>query len=370
MQNFTPEQVKEFENQTKEIIEKIGEGKSTREIAAEIYVENLPDKTENQGLMMADAIIDSVAEFDKNLEAALENKDAFITSFMEKIDADKTCAERCNYWLKFAAVIGALSSGESDELDREEILRSVEALQITEDEATPEMEEELRQKAREALENNDLIVGMIRESAEQLQQISDADEAAEIIIGFENNEIDFRVLTSMLIYTKIMNGEITDVPENMTIEQITLIVCTNLKTIEVADKVSKGKIAKEVAAFILSILGIIFTAGFVFELSLQGLVFVTSFLAGGVFCLPLSLILVFLAFEFTMVYSDYLTKAVTKVVDLVCANAGKIAKALLVVASTIICPPVGCLLFIVAFIKNVNNKRDKAKETNTQTNQA
>ena len=363
MTNLTPEQIKGFENNAKAIIERIGEGKSTKQILAELYVENLPEKTMNQGLMMADAVIETVAKFDESLKAAIENKDEFISSFMDEVDAEKTCAERCNYWLKFAAVITAMSADNEAGFNREELLKSVEQLHITEDEATPELEEELRQKAREALENNTLMIPVLKGVSEQLQQIADADEAAELLVGLEGSEVDIRAVTSMLIYTKLMNGEISDAPENITIEQIVASVCAGAETAEVAEKVNNGEMDKKVATGFLTAIGIAYTITTVSGVLLIGVGAMAGLFAETILFIPMLIAASIFALYLLFKYCALVYKSSKMIVNFISKAVKPVLEGVVILTLLIICPPAGFLvLFVTSLFKIVEKVRKRREE--------
>ena len=64
MTMFKKEQYERLTVETKAILEKLGEGKSARDVMAQIYVDNLEDKTLKQGELMADGILQSVKNFE------------------------------------------------------------------------------------------------------------------------------------------------------------------------------------------------------------------------------------------------------------------------------------------------------------------
>ena len=172
MKTITKEQIDVLMKQAKTMLEGIGEKESVRDIMARHYAENLDDKTLAQGMVMADAILEAVKEFDADYRKAVEDADAYIRKFQKEADEGKTCVERCNYWLRLAGALTAAGQILSDsEADREQILTELDALVVSEEEATPQLEEELRRKAREAMKASGIVLTGIMANTEALQQM-------------------------------------------------------------------------------------------------------------------------------------------------------------------------------------------------------
>lgn len=292
MITFTKEQNDILKAQADEILKNISEGQSTRDIIAQIYVESLEDKTIKQGQIMADAILKNVREFDADYKEAQENLDRFIRKFQDKMDAGKTCAERCNYWLKLGAAISSATIVMVDEnVDREEILREIETMEISESEATPEREKELREQAAEAIKNSGVMLGALVNQTKALEEMENADEVAGMLIDLGNKEVEYRAIVAMLAYTKVKNGEFDDVPVEMTAAQITTLVCAEIEQVKIMEAVGKGELAVDIASALLSVLGAVVLTYVSCVISLTGITFITATF-GSVLTIPAALMLV------------------------------------------------------------------------------
>ncbi|MCD7824136.1 MAG: hypothetical protein LUG86_09020 [Oscillospiraceae bacterium] len=261
MTKLTKDQQKKIMNETQEILDSLSEGKSTRDVMAEIYVKNLEDKTIKQGEVMADAILESIKEFDSSYEHAKNNVDGFIESFQKKANTDKTPAERCTYWLRFTATLSAitlaLGEGTITEEKKNEIVSQVEALSVSEAEATQEYELQLMAEAKEAMLNsNILLVGMMN-STDEVAGAEDTDEVTELLISLGSKEIEFRGIMSMLVYTKLKSGEYGKDAADMTPEQVATMVCAQVEEARILDAVGKGSITERLAAELFRALGIV-----------------------------------------------------------------------------------------------------------------
>ena len=292
MTTFTKEQNDILAAQAAEILKNISEGQPTRDIIARIYVESLEDKTLKQGQIMADFIFKSVKDFEADYKDAQENLDRYLKKFQDKIDEGKTCVERCNYWLKLSAAISSatVAMGE-DGADREQILQEIEDMEISESEATPEREKELREQAMEAIKNSGVMLGALAEQAARLEEMESADEAAGLLIDLGNMEIEYSAIVAMLAYTKVKNGEFDNIPVEMTAAQVTALVCAQIEQTKIMEAVGKGDLAVDIASGLLSILGVVVLSLFIYSVLAIG-IGVSLSVFKLIFAIPVCLMLV------------------------------------------------------------------------------
>lgn len=255
MTTFTKKQYECLIDESKKIMENMAEGQNVRDIMAQIYVDNLKDKTLQQGALMADSILQNVKDFDESYQAAQENLDEFLEDFQKKADEGKSCVERCNYWLKLAAAIAAAQDVMEEGADREELLQKLDELSVSEEEATSDREAQLRNAAADAIRNSHLLLSAIIEQNDLLEELDSAKDAAGILIDFCDHETEYRAMVSMLAYTKIKNGTFEGMPADITAEQVTAIVCAGIEEARILDEVGKGKMSVDVATVLLGILG-------------------------------------------------------------------------------------------------------------------
>lgn len=324
MNTFTDEQRESLRTQAAEILERIGEGESTRDIMARIYVENLDDKTTRQGEVMADAIIESVRQFDSDYKDAREDIDRFLKKFQKEADKGKTCVERCNYWLKLDAAVSAAAAEMSDTgADRDKILAQIDRLSIPEEEATPERERALREQARETIKHSGILLTTLLGQAETLEAIAGADEAAALLIDLGNHEIEYREIIAMIAYTKIKKGEFENIPVDMTAAQVAAVVCAEAEQARIMEAVGSGNMAVETASALLAVLGIIVLARFAITVGTMG-IFAASSMFGIIFAIPASLMIV------AGLYHGFM-----KAADLWIEDSGKIIQTTAVIIRTL-----------------------------------
>lgn len=261
MTNFTKEQMDIITAQSKEILEKIAEGTSVREIMAQLYVDNLDDKTIRQGTLMTDAIFENIAAFDRDYFLAKENLDMFIEGKLNAIAEGKSLDESCRLWLKLTAAISGANlivseDSHNDEKRVEALLKEIEQIDIS-GETSPELEAELRAKTAEALKNSGLMLSTAVQMAEQKEIFDNADQAAAMLIDLGSKEVDYRAVSAMLAYVNIKNGTFDNFPAEMTIAQVSALVCASMEQVHILEEVSNGNIGEEMAADLLTVLGIV-----------------------------------------------------------------------------------------------------------------
>lgn len=258
MKKFTAEQIKKLDEETRVVLEAVADGESTREIMARIYVNRLDEKTYDQGLAMADTIIESVRNFDKDYMEAREDLDKYLKEFAEKSEKDKSVRERCDYWLRLAASVNAALIAINDEtVDRNQLAEDIKDLSVSEEEATEEKAEELRSEALEAIRNSGILILGIQQSEDELREIDSADETAFLLTDIGTRETETRAIMSMLAYTEIKSGDDTDVPIELTADQVVTAVCIGIEETRIAEGVENGSILIDVASTVLAVLGVV-----------------------------------------------------------------------------------------------------------------
>lgn len=258
MTYFTKEQVENLQDQAKEIAAKVSNKEETIDIMAQLYVDGFEGRTLEQGRLVAETIIKTVQNFDVDYKEAQVDIDHFIRKFQSKIDKDKTCRERCNYWKQFAtAVTGATIAMNNGSVNSDEIVKQLETLTVSEEEATPELENDLREQAFEALKNSNIMLGALAANVNTLKEIQNADEAAQVLIDLGNENIDYRAIISMIAYINAVNGEYPDVPIDISASQIANMVCVQIEQIKIIDALEHNDITMTVANSLLFILGVV-----------------------------------------------------------------------------------------------------------------
>ena len=288
--NFTKEQNENLQKEAKKIFDSMLEEQSIQQILAKIYVDNLEDKTEKQGLIMSEALIRAIKDFDKDYKAATEDLESFIEKFQDEVDTERNCEEQCEYWMKLAAGISAATAIMSEEVSSEQILQEIKALELTEKEATPEKAKELRELAKEVIQNSGIMFYALQQKADALKEMTSAEEMADMLISLEDKEVEYRAIVAMIAYTKIKNCEFENIPVEMTMEEVAVLVCAEFEQNRIMEDVNKGNIAVDIATDFLYVLGAVVLVKLLLVILKSGSVFVVKIL-GGVLAIPAFLVL-------------------------------------------------------------------------------
>lgn len=259
MTRLNETQTKALLEQTQTIIEQATEGKSTREIMATIYVDNLDNKTYEQGLMMADAIIESVSAFDTQYSDAKSDVDKWLDKELDNITENMSLSEKCTLWIKISTAVSMANEELRAEgtFNNENILNEIENLEISQEQATTELEKELYEKAKEAIQNSNVMLSIIAEQGESLKNAENENSVAELLLDFGSREIDFRAIASMVAYTNVKNGTFDNISVDIKLDQLTTLVCATVEEMRIADAVAKEEMELETAKTLLSLLGMI-----------------------------------------------------------------------------------------------------------------
>ncbi len=272
MMKFSNEQIKRLKKDTEAVMSGINEGKSTREIMAQIYVDKLENKSLEQGLAMADEMIESVRKFDSDYMQAREDIDKYLEGFAKNAEKGKTVQERCDYWLRLAASVTSAGIALNDkDADRAKLFEELKNLSVPENEATEEKACELREKAFEAIKNSGILILGIEEAEKEISEMESAEKGAELLVDFGDRHVDARAVMSMIAYTEVKRGAFENVPVEMTASQIATAVCAGEEELRIAEGVERGSILMEVATVMLAALGAVVIVGITCALAYVGL---------------------------------------------------------------------------------------------------
>lgn len=334
MTNLTANQMDVLRSEVNQMMEDISAGKSTREMISQIYVNGLKNKTPEQGYAIADEVIESVRTFDEDLEEVIKDADGYIDAFIERVEQGKSTAERCNFWTRYIASLGAAScnasSNPEDKVDEKKIFNDVEANPISEEEANTEMLNRLRAEAKEIIKNNNILGANLPQEAEKLDELTDENDILISDLGSEY--VDYRALLSALFYTKLQSGEITGFPEDLTVHQVTVLCCASVEKANVMAKEGEadekdvvGRFFHIAARVVISALGILAIVAITALPAVMAGAFAFGFFYESVLLIPV-LILNFLMYAL----------GVSKLVELWIRASDKIVRAIKTAVKTIV----------------------------------
>ena len=258
MMTFLNEQNENLYVYAKGILKDLAGEQDIRDILAKIYTERMKGKSWKQGQAAADAILKGINKFEEDYQEAWKDPDSYIERFQEEMDAGKSCVERCNYWIKMSAALSAATiitcEGDSE---REQMIREIESLEIPEEMATPEREQELRIQVMEAVKNSGIVLESLEAQVNVLQEMAAKQANAGILINIECKETEYRAVLAMLVYTTMFSGETENIPVEIMPEQVAENVCAKMEQIRIIEEVRKGDMAVDDAMHFLEVLAVV-----------------------------------------------------------------------------------------------------------------
>ena len=227
MNAFTKKQMQYLNDRMREVKETAGSCGTTRELLIAIYRESLPDKSEKQAALMADETIGGGTGFYEDLDAARKDRDGFIDRKLEELTAGQSLVQRCNTLQQIQSVLLAMNLDSMGDLLRGEVRKEDIPLRpeqsIPEEMATEELAEELAASVRTALNHSAFLFHTMPQQADILDQI--AQDGPELVLDMGMEELDYLAVLSMLAYTSVKSGEFPEISEDVTMRQISTMIC-------------------------------------------------------------------------------------------------------------------------------------------------
>ena len=268
------------------------DGVSAREIMAQIYVDSLPDKSMEQGLMMADKALEAIVDFNKTYSDALDNKEGTVEKLMNQLLAEKDLVGRCN---TLAALYAGISVADAkmfgeDIAECDEIIKDADEEKITVNEATQELESELKEKVAEALKNSAILSrGLVRQ-ADYLDDMMEENGISQMVVRIGEDEVEYEGILTMVGYVESKTEEISEIPPDMTIEETAYIVAATMEEEQIIKRYSAGEIAMNVAVACLDVLGTVLLLKLALKIVLAGVLMATG-ICGVIMAIPAVLLL-------------------------------------------------------------------------------
>ena len=230
------------------------EGKSAADIASELYVRALPDKSSMLGDVMAQRIEEIVTQYESMKACAVQDADGWIDRVLMAPGAEN-CQERCKRLYALLRGVMAMNTGEWTGTDEPDERMACE-----------ELEAELRQGLKEALSCCTLGETQMEALAEILQE-QESDAVTRCIVQYGQDAHDMNVVTAMIAYIQVQTGAMDGAAAEATIEDVTLGVCFAQDAQALAQSVEDGQCTEEEAALMVHVLGQIMTLmmGFALE---------------------------------------------------------------------------------------------------------
>ena len=364
---------KEYYEQKKkeaeDILNKKAEGVAVREIMAGIYVDRLPNKSKEQGLMMANKAMDSILDFKKDFEETIKNKDTAFEKICERMLEGKNLTERCNSLNGLYMGAEAAKAKLQGEKDYEDILLQADCELITEEEATEALEAELKEKVFSSFsEMSVLSRGMIRQ-AEQIEALTQEQGISEMVVQIGEEEAEYEGILTMLVYADSKTTDMQEIPPDLTIEEIAYIVCATVEEQLIIKRYTAGEITMAVATALLDALGFVLMVKLGFSIIMLGVKIATA-MCGMMAALPAMIFMTVGIMGIMGKTFKVWTNGVKFLMDMVVTVKTRVVSVAMrkmgdFINSTIIPISMGIVQKVKDFWARIKNKNDI--ETNVQT---
>ena len=287
MKTVNKEHYTEMKKRADAILNQKAEGMAAREIMAHIYVDGLQDKTMEQGLVMADRALEAIVDFHRTYAEAVKQKDKAFEKLLEGILEGKSLTERCNILSALYAGARAANARMEGE-DREvcdEILFEADEEPVTEDEATEELAQELKEKVLEAFQNTSILSrGMLRQ-ADQVEELIAGQGISQMVVQIGEEEAEYEGILAMIAYVESKTADIKELPPDISIEETACIVAATIAQEQIIRRYTAGEIAMNAAVALLDILGFVLLLKLAAKLFVLGVSMATS-LCGMIIAIP------------------------------------------------------------------------------------
>ena len=199
-------------------ISQIQEGEDAISVLSGIYCQNLTEKSPRQGELMARELFSWIGQFQKALDDAATEPEEYLRAELVRTLSDLPADEQCAFLRRELETLGgSVEDGPPETLrDRlaTEVSRRVTQWELPEQAIPLPGAEELRER-----------------------------KAAKEILGEEM----LAAVTAMVIYTMAKNGELSGVPEKLTLAQTAVGVCTEDALTEIRLAARKGYLQQQEA---------------------------------------------------------------------------------------------------------------------------
>lgn len=204
MTNLSDKERKHIIRRSAAAISQLQDGEDAIGVLSGIYCENLPDKSPRQGELMAREVLDWIGRFQASFDEALEGPEDYLCRTISEMLAQLPLEEQCEL----------LGQGLGIPVERAAV--------------SEPLRDSLLREASARLMESDAILTLQPGSIDR--ESIQARNAAKEIVGEEM----LLAVTSMVVYTMAKKGELSGVPEKISLAQVAIGVCTEDKLAELS----------------------------------------------------------------------------------------------------------------------------------------
>lgn len=222
---------------------------NAKEIMSRAYQEFMQDKTDLQGDLMAQQLLDKMGDYITAEELAVADAGLLAAYQIDRILEAKTLQQQCQILHSFIQGLHYFDTDFVRNLSCEGIPReTVAAAEGDEDLApytgpvTEEARDRLRTQAIQAVAHASLSDDTLK----TLEQLMDRDHiSAHLVLTGRTDDYLFQATSAMVIYCMAKNGQLTRVPREITMDQVVLTVCAEESMRQLRGNLAKGYITVE-----------------------------------------------------------------------------------------------------------------------------
>ena len=293
MKTMNKERFEQIKKQAEEVLTKREAGVSNLDLIAQIYMDGLDNKSMEQGLMMANEAVQAVKDFNQSYSEAVENKNGTMDKLIDQLLENKSAAERCNILTQmYAAVTTASAKASGEECEEgEKLVNQADEDPITEEQASPELEAEIRARTIEALNRSSILSHGLFRQADQLDALASELGVTQMVLQIGQDQIEYESILTMLSYVESKKGTIEELPPDLTIQEVAYVVAATVEEEQIVKRFTMGEMAMEAAVALLDILGMVMMIKFAAWIVGKG-VMVAAGMGGLILAAPALVLLV------------------------------------------------------------------------------
>lgn len=263
MMEFSEMSRKRIREQAADAVKSVDKGVSVRKALADIYVKGMPDKTEEQGMMMADRVIELVETYENELKKAFENEEVWILGKLDEMTEGKSLEERCNIYnhlIHAVNVLNNLTVAEyisEDMLNVDEYISRADSFTLDPGSVTEELEQELRNIVVNGLKQSGLLLMQMGKMADSMEGLADEKDYIRFLLQGGAATAEYMAISSMIAYVDAKNGILDEIPVTATVEEITVGTCSAITAEQIAARAAEGSISETSAFRLIRIVGIV-----------------------------------------------------------------------------------------------------------------
>ena len=251
MKQFNEKNRKDIERLVAEI--NAEENGNIREGMIRAYVNHLPDKERNQGEMMTDRIFYGIDIFYNELKEAEKNPEIWVEKCIEKMGEENGGGQRCDLYRDKIIQFADAAKGVITQDKIEKVLEKLDGIYVP----GQENSEETEMKLKELLKNLILEDGSLAQKMTEMM-VEYAEEQENIELEY-NKAQERGLLGAMVMSAYILSkeGRLEGVPSDITLDQITVMVCSMYESSKIVQEAQRGKRVWNGVKFLLSVIGIV-----------------------------------------------------------------------------------------------------------------